>query len=85
MGSWATLAKLLPEDRDSNVLQGNVVAVRSRGNFVQAANKPIALVGIQDMVVVDAGDVLLVCPKKETESIRELVDELRKRNLKQYL
>lgn len=85
VGSWSTLSKLLPEDRDQNVYQGQVVGVRSRGNFVRAAQKPIALVGVQNMVVVDAGDVLLVCPKSETESIRDLVDELRKRKFEQYL
>lgn len=85
VGSWSTLAKLLPEDRDQNVYQGNIVSVRSRGNFVKASGKPIALVGVQNMVVVDAGDVLLVCPKSETESIRDLVAELQKRGMKAHL
>lgn len=85
VGSWSTLAKLLKQDRDGNVLQGNVVAVRSRGNFVRAQGKPVALVGVKDMVIVDAGDVFLVCPKSETESIRELVAELDRRSMTEYL
>ncbi len=82
VGSWSTLAKLLKQDRDGNVFQGNVVAVRSQGNFVRTQGKPVALVGVKDMVIVDAGDVFLVCPKSETESIRDLVNELDKRNMK---
>ena len=52
---------------------------------MSASQKPIALVGVQNMVVVDAGDVLLVCPKSETESIRDLVAELQRRGMKAYL
>ncbi len=85
VGSWSTLAKLIKQDSQGNVLQGNVVAVRSSGNFVRSQNKPIALVGVKDVVVVDAGDVILVCPKSETESIRDLVGELDKRGMKEYL
>ena len=85
VGSWSTLAKLMPADKQQNIFQGNVVSVRSRGNFVRGNKKPIALVGVQNMVVVDTGDVLLVCPKSETESIRDLVAELQKRGRQAYL
>ncbi len=85
VGSWSTLAKLIEQDSQGNVLQGNVVAVRSSGNFIRSQAKPIALVGVKDMVVVDAGDVILVCPKAETESIRELVAELDRRSMTEYL
>ncbi len=85
VGSWSTLSKLLPANKEYNVLQGNVIAVRSRGNFVRTSQKPIALVGVHNMVVVDAGDILLVCPKSETESIRDMVQELQKRGMKEYL
>ncbi len=85
VGSWSTLAKLLPSDKEKNVYQGDVIAVRSGGNFVRTSGKPIALVGVQNMVVVDAGDVLLVCPKKETELIRDLVSEFQKRKMNEYL
>ncbi len=85
VGSWSTLAKLLPNSKENNVFQGDVIAVRSQGNFVRSSEKPIALVGVRDMVVVDAGDILLVCPKSETESIRDLVGEFQKRGRPQYL
>jgi len=85
VGSWSTLAKLIKQDAQGNVLQGNVVNVRSSGNFIRSQTKPIALVGVKDMVVVDAGDVFLVCPKSETESIRDLVNELRRRGFERYL
>lgn len=85
VGSWSTLAKLIKQDAQGNVLQGNVVNVRSSGNFIRSQTKPIALVGVKDMVVVDAGDVFLVCPKSETESIRDLVNEIRRRGFERYL
>lgn len=85
VGSWSALSKLMNSDREKNVFQGHVIPVRSHGNFIRTSQKPIALVGVKDMVVVDAGDILLICPKKETEAIRELVGELQKRKMKSYL
>jgi len=85
VGSWSTLAKLLAMDKLENVFQGDVVALRSRRNFVRAFDRPIAMVGVENMVVVDTGDVLLVCPKSETESIRDVVGEFQKRGLGKHL
>jgi mannose-1-phosphate guanylyltransferase len=85
VGGWKTLAELLGKPGADNVLVGDVVPVRSRGNFVKMNGRMAALVGVQNLVVIDTPDALLVCAKDQTEAIREVVDEIKRRDWNHYL
>ena len=50
-----------------------------------AAVFPEALLGVEDLVVVDTPDALLVCPKARAQDVRLIVDELARRRLVRYL
>ncbi len=54
------------------------MAVASRGNIVRGDRRLIALVGVEDLVVVDTPDALLVCRRGQAERLREVVVELEK-------
>ena len=45
----------------------------------------IALVGVKDIIVVDAGDAILVCPREQSQDVRAVVEALEKQGLKKYL
>ncbi len=76
VGNWATLRDLLPMDGRGNVTLGRSLLVESSGNIVKAKDRLIATVGLKDHVVVDTGDVVLVCPIHATEEIRKIVSML---------
>jgi mannose-1-phosphate guanylyltransferase len=64
--------------KDENVvMNGKFIELESRGNIVNAEdkNKTIALIGCNDLVVIDTKDALLVCPKSSAEKIKKLVEE----------
>jgi len=79
LGSFAALPEVRPRDEAGNVLSGDVVAVDSKGCVVLGEKRLIAALGLTDMVVVDAGDAVLVCPKDRSQDVRRIVDELAKR------
>jgi hydrogenase maturation factor len=57
------------------------IAVDAASNYVTAPEgKLVALVGVDDLVVVDSGDALLVVPKERAQDVREIVAALRERN-----
>ena len=85
VGSWATLKDLLPLDQAGNLSIGNNLLVESSGNVVKGSGRLIATVGLRDHVVVDTGDAVLVCPLSETESIRKIVTQLKKKNQNAFL
>lgn len=85
LGGWAGIAELWPTDAQQNRILGQALLVKSRGNIVKSHKRLVALVGTQDMVVVDTEDALLVCPRSEVEQIRHVVHELEKRKAHRYL
>lgn len=80
VGSWKALAELLDADAAGNVLVGDdIIAVDSRGCLVRQCQKTVALLGAEDLVVVETEDVIFVCPKHASQEVRRLVDVLRER------
>jgi mannose-1-phosphate guanylyltransferase len=80
VGSWPALAQTLPRV-DGNAASGLVVALDSTGNIVFSDDPEhlIALVGVQDSVVVHTAGVTMVCPIGEAERVKQLLAAVEER------
>jgi len=79
VGSWSALEKHFPKDAHGNVVVGNGELMESSGNIVVADGGLVALVGVDNLVVVKAGAVTLVCHKDHSQKVKRLVAQLRRR------
>lgn len=78
VGSWDALGTVLPADGDGNCLvRGDTIVLDSRGSIVSGGDRLIALIGVEDLVVVDTGDALLVGHKSKMQQVKQVVDTLR--------
>ncbi len=77
LGSWNALHSLLPKDHADNCNRADGVFVRASGNYVDAPGKLIAMLGVNDLVVVDTADALLICPRSESQHIPTILEALR--------
>lgn len=78
VGSWDALADILSTDSAGNcIVQGQALLVDSRGVIVSGGERLIALVGVEDLVVVDTGDALLIGHRQRMQKIKEVVERLR--------
>lgn len=78
VGSWDALEEILSVDSQGNCLvRGQSLLVDSHGVIVSGGDRLIALVGVEDLVVVDSGDALLIGHKKRMQKIKEVVERLR--------
>ncbi|MDX2369453.1 MAG: mannose-1-phosphate guanylyltransferase/mannose-6-phosphate isomerase [Colwellia sp.] len=77
IGSWLAMSQLTPEDANSNRLNGEVYTVDSTGNYVRSRDKLTALVGVDDLIVVDTVDALLVAHKDKTQDVKKIVSYLK--------
>lgn len=84
-GSWDALWELLPGDEKGNVTSGEVVVHDAKKSFVYSPDKLVALLGVEDLIVVDAKDCLLICRRGLSQDVRKIVDDLEKRGMKHYL
>ncbi len=86
VGSFAALPEVRPLDANGNVVSGKgAMVIDSEGCVVLAQARPIAVVGMKDTVVVDAGDTLLVVPRERAQEVRKAVDALKARKLSRLL
>lgn len=77
IGSWGALADVLPVDEHGNLVSADAITVDTTGSTVYAPDgKLVALIGLDNLVVVDSGDALLIVPKDEVQRVREIVDKL---------
>jgi mannose-1-phosphate guanylyltransferase/mannose-6-phosphate isomerase len=80
MGSWRAIEDISEKDGSGNIISGNVIDVGSRDSIVYAGKRLIATVGLRETVVVDTPDATLVCHKDNTQDVRKVVDELKKKH-----
>jgi mannose-1-phosphate guanylyltransferase len=79
VGSWEFIRDVHAADADDNVLVGDHIAIDASGNTVVSRERLVGLIGVEDIVVVDAGDAILVCRRDRAQDVRKLVAELKRR------
>ena len=82
LGSWDSLesvAKVLDAVKpEGTVTGGDVVAVDAKGNIIDAAGKKVALLGVDNLIIVVQGDTILVADKNRSQDIRQVVELVKK-------
>lgn len=76
VGSWTSLADLLPRDQNGNAIVGSHAGIDTRDTLVYGGTRLIATIGLEEMIIVDTEDALLVCPKGHEQGVREIVRQL---------
>ena len=79
VGSWPALTAHLPQDGQGNTVQGDVESLDSTRNIVVSNGRLTALIGVEDLVVVQADGVTLVCAKSRSQDLKALLAKLREK------
>ena len=79
VGSWSEVWNYLDKDAGGNARQGEgkVVLKDARNTLTYSDHACVALVGVNNLVVVAMGDAVLVASKDHAEAIKSVVDHLR--------
>jgi mannose-1-phosphate guanylyltransferase len=89
VGSWASLAELLAQvgnqDDSGNVVVGQHAGIDTTESLIFGGERLIATIGLEGLIVVDAGDAILVCPIDREQDVRDMVRHLQQRALEAYL
>jgi mannose-1-phosphate guanylyltransferase len=85
VGSWDTLGSIHPPDKDGNILIAESIVIDTHESIVYSNDRLVALIGIDEIVVADSPDALLICKKNRAQEVREIVEQLKERNLMKYL
>ncbi len=85
VGGWNAWGELAGPLAGGNLGRGDVLALGSRGNVVRGDGRLIALVGVEDLVVVDTPDALLVCRREDAERLRDVIARLEEEDRRDLL
>ena len=88
VGSWSSLFEVLGADEHGNLVRHEMhFDFESRNSLVHGngQDRMIVTVGVQDLVVVDTGDVLLICSKERSQDLRKVIELLKEKGLQRYL
>jgi mannose-1-phosphate guanylyltransferase len=77
LGSFDALDEEIPKDKNGNTKCEHLYTVDAKNNFVYSKERAIALVGIEDLIVVDTGDALLISKKGSSQKVKEVVKQLK--------
>ena len=92
IGEWKVVYDLGRKDLHGNVItadsenrQVKVMAIESRDNLIHNDKRMIALLGVDDFVIIDTPEILLVMPKSKSQEVKKIVKRLKADNLNEYL
>ncbi|WNO54141.1 mannose-1-phosphate guanylyltransferase/mannose-6-phosphate isomerase [Stakelama saccharophila] len=77
VGSWDALHLLADRDLAGNALHGTVTAVDTNNCYVRAEGKHVAMVGVDDLIVVADGDEILILPRGRSQEVKKLLDAMK--------
>jgi mannose-1-phosphate guanylyltransferase/mannose-6-phosphate isomerase len=77
VGSWSALWQIADQDGDGNAHHGDVVARNCRNTLAWGDGRLVALLGLQDVVVVDTADAVLVAHKDHVQDVKSIVGALK--------
>lgn len=89
VGSWESLFEVLLPDMNGNIATNNNIhlAHQTNNTLVYGSNNErlIVTIGVDDMIIVDTDDILLVCKSDQSQSVRDIVEHLKKHRQEKYL
>ncbi|WP_215409721.1 mannose-1-phosphate guanylyltransferase/mannose-6-phosphate isomerase [Janthinobacterium sp. JC611] len=76
VGSWSALWEVQQGDANGNVVRGDVYLDGVRNCLVRAERRMVAVLGVQDLIVVETDDAVLVAHKDQVQRVKQVVDHL---------
>lgn len=79
IGSWSALADTVKADERGNRICGEALLVDTENCYIQADNRIVATIGVDNLLIVDTPDALLVAHRDQAQEVRQIVGELKRR------
>jgi mannose-1-phosphate guanylyltransferase len=85
LGSWDALYDIFSKKDKDNVVRGLGTIIEGENNLIQSNNRFTAIIGVDNLVVVNTDDATLVVPRDKVEKVKDLVKWLDEKGHKDLL
>lgn len=76
IGSWSALADIASADDRNNALIGDVYTDTTTNSYIRAEHRMVAVIGLENVVVVETADAVLVANRNQTQNVKKIVEWL---------
>jgi mannose-1-phosphate guanylyltransferase len=84
LGSWEQIYNLTQKDKDGNAVTGDALVLDTSNSYVYSSHGVVAVVGLDNIIVVQEGGSTLVCSRDKVEEVRKIVEKLKRGKFKKY-
>ena len=79
LGTWGSLYNKLPKDKQQNAAVGGETIFRDAANNMvrTQSGKRVVIQGLNDFIIVEKEDILLICPKKDEQDIKQITAQVK--------
>lgn len=86
VGSWLALERMHPQDAEGNTVLGTHCGLKTRDCVIVAdAGQLVATVGVDNLLIIQDGDAILVADRRDEGTVKQLVEDLKRKGLEKYL
>lgn len=76
VGSWSSLWEVTPKDELGNSCRGDVLAYSTKNCFVHGQHRLVALLGVENLIVVETADAVLIAHREAAQQVKQVVEQL---------
>ncbi|WP_431484856.1 mannose-1-phosphate guanylyltransferase/mannose-6-phosphate isomerase [Pseudomonas solani] len=84
LGAWDSVWSVSPKDDKGNALQGDVLITESDNSLVHASSRLVALVGVDNLVVIETADAVLVAGRSRCQDVKQIVSLLNQQSREEH-
>lgn len=77
IGSWTSLWETAEKDENGNVTVGDTILANTKNSYVNAEQRLVSVIGLEDVIVVETKDAVMVAHKNDAQSIKAVVNKLK--------
>jgi len=77
VGSWSALWEVSDKDVNGNAFTGDVMDIDTKNSFVYTQEKLVAIIGLDDIAVVETKDAILVSKLSDVQKVKKIVEQLK--------
>lgn len=85
LGNWEQVYRLSSKNKDNNVVSGDVVLIDTKNSYVSTSKGVVAVIGCEDVVIVQERGATLVCKRDRVEDVKSVVNRLKRKKMNKYI
>ena len=85
VGSWDALGAIFPPDENGNIVKANHLGINTENSIIYGTNQLIATINVDNLIIAATHDAILICPKDQAQSVKDVVELLKEKGMKEYI